>query len=442
LAAPAGTYSLGAAYQIVNATGSYAATWGGAGTPQVATILLALKASGGAGSISASAGASQSAVVNTAFTNALQATVTDSGGHPVNGAVVTFSAPTTGASATFAGSSSATAVTNSSGIATSPTLTANAQAGSYTITATTPAVAGAASFALSNTAGLPAGITATAGSGQSAAVNTAFTALQATVKDANNNPVNGVSVTFTAPASGASGAFGGSATAIATTNSSGVATAPALTANGQTGSYSVTANVTGTSLAAGFSLTNTAAASSGSLQGSGTSATTAVNLTSEGSTDWVHWGETPLNRKAGVTARLSTYTQVGAGTVFAYNNDPRPVTWSDGTPAASSAGNANNGIYISGPGQGFSFTAPADQTTRTLVVHIGGWNSGGTLTAHLSDGSALDFTDTTASASGQYDRNYTLTYSASAAGKILTVTWQMTSGLSYGNVTLNAAALH
>jgi hypothetical protein len=45
--APAGTYSLGAAYQIVSATGAYSATWTGAGTPQVATILLALKASGG-----------------------------------------------------------------------------------------------------------------------------------------------------------------------------------------------------------------------------------------------------------------------------------------------------------------------------------------------------------------------------------------------------------
>ena len=53
-------------------------------------------------------------------------------------------------------------------------------------------------------------VTATAGTPQSAVVNTAFgTALQATVRDAGNNPVSGVTVTFTAPASGASARFGG-----------------------------------------------------------------------------------------------------------------------------------------------------------------------------------------------------------------------------------------
>ena len=71
-----------------------------------------------------------------------------------------------------------------------------------------------------------ASIVATAGTPQSATVNTAFaTALQAMVKDANGNPLSGVTVTFTAPASGASATFGGSANATAVTNASGVATA-------------------------------------------------------------------------------------------------------------------------------------------------------------------------------------------------------------------------
>src|SRR5260221_14425206 len=93
---------------------------------------------------------------------------------------------------------------------------------------------------MTNTAGAPASITATAGTPQSAAVNTAFAiALQAIVRDALSNPIPGVSVTFTAPGSGASGTFGASATV--TTNASGVATAPTLTANTAAGSYSVTA---------------------------------------------------------------------------------------------------------------------------------------------------------------------------------------------------------
>jgi hypothetical protein len=165
---------------------------------------------------------------------------------------------------------------------------------------------------------------------------------------------------------------------------------------------------------------------------------TLVNLTSEGSTDWEHWGDASLNHKVGVTAQLSNYTVVGTQNVLAYSNDLRPISWSDGTPTASAASDTN-GLYIQGLGQGFSFTAPADTTSRTLVVHVGGWKSGGTLTAHLSDGSAADFTDTTATASGQYDRNYTLTYSGASAGQTLTVTWKMSSGS--GNVTLNAAAI-
>src|ERR1044071_2191593 len=85
-------------------------------------------------------------------------------------------------------------------------------------------------------------ITATAGTPQSAVIGTAFsTQLQATVRDNGGNPVHGASVTFTAPASGASGTFaGGTTTATVTTNSSGVATAPVFTANGVAGAYSVT----------------------------------------------------------------------------------------------------------------------------------------------------------------------------------------------------------
>ena len=81
--------------------------------------------------------------------------------------------------------------------------------------------------------------------------------MQATLKDSANNPVSGVTVTFTAPASGASGAFTGSLTATATTSALGVATAPVFTANGTAGGpYVVTASAPGAAAAANFSLTN------------------------------------------------------------------------------------------------------------------------------------------------------------------------------------------
>ena len=207
--------------------------------------------------ISASGGTPQSVPVNTTFQSPLLATVTDASGNLVGGVVVTFTAPTTGASGTFSDGVN-TATTSAAGVATSTGFTANCAAGSYTVTATVTGVATPAAFSLTNTPGAPASITATSGSPQSTTINTVFAnPLVATVKDACGNPVPGVNVTFTAPASGASGTFvGGSATAIIATNAQGIATAPAFTANSAQGSYNVAATVTGVATPANFTLTN------------------------------------------------------------------------------------------------------------------------------------------------------------------------------------------
>ena len=127
---------------------------------------------------------------------------------------------------------------------------------------------------MTNTAGAPATITATAGTPQSTTVNTAFaTALQATVRDASNNPLAGVAVTFSAPASGASGTFSGSATVV--TNASGIATAPTFTANAIAGAYNVTA--TAGALSTTFALTNSAGAPATIAATVGTPQSTTVN---------------------------------------------------------------------------------------------------------------------------------------------------------------------
>jgi hypothetical protein len=121
-------------------------------------------------------------------------------------------------------------------------------------------VPGAAYVFTSGTTGPTSAISATSGSGQTASVNAAFSApLEATVVNGSGTGVSGVTVTFTAPANGASGTFsGGVDTAV--TDASGMAISPIFTANATAGSYNVTAsapNVTGT---ASFSLTNQATA--------------------------------------------------------------------------------------------------------------------------------------------------------------------------------------
>jgi Bacterial Ig-like domain (group 3)/FG-GAP-like repeat len=216
---------------------------------------------GAVSSITATNGTPQSTVVGTAFPTMLSAIVEDQFGDPISGVTVTFAAPSSGAGGSFASGKTTTAMTNSLGVATAPAFTANTSAGSYLVNATVSGVSTPASFSLSNTAGVVSSITDTAGSPQSTVVNTAFaTALKATVEDQFGNPVSGVSVTFAAPTSGASGDFSGTmtTTATATTNSLGVATAPVLTANTSVGGYTVSATVSGVSSVASFSLTNTA----------------------------------------------------------------------------------------------------------------------------------------------------------------------------------------
>jgi hypothetical protein len=92
------------------------------------------------------------------------------------------------------------------------------------------------------------------GSPQLSPVGSAFaTPLAALVSDMSGNPVAGVAVNFTAPATGASATL---SSVTATTNSSGIASVTA-TANSSNGTYQVVASVPGFSTTAQFSLTNT-----------------------------------------------------------------------------------------------------------------------------------------------------------------------------------------
>jgi hypothetical protein len=126
--------------------------------------------------------------------------------------------------------------------------------------------------------GTPSSIVATAGTPQSAPVNASFAvALKVLVRDAGSVPLIGVPVTFITPTTGASATFAGATASIVTTDSTGVAAAPALTANGTAGSYTVSASVWSVATAATFALTNST--SSGTLTGTWTNVTpSAVDL--------------------------------------------------------------------------------------------------------------------------------------------------------------------
>lgn len=168
-----------------------------------------------------------------------------------------------------------------------------------------------------------------------------------------------------------------------------------------------------------------------------------VDLSAEGSVDWVHWGKDSagsINRKAGSTLQIGALTGVG-GSPARYTDakERAGYTWAGGTPTASST--THGGLYTIGLDQGFELQVPADTTLRTLVVYLGGWKSSGRVTASLSDGSAPDSVQTVEDLTNPYDRRLAFTYRAGSAGQTLLVRYIQVGGTGASNVSLQAAAL-
>jgi hypothetical protein len=204
-------------------------------------------------SLRASDGAAQSTQVYQPFDTALQATVRDASNNPLGGVPVTFTAPATGASGTFAGGAlSATALSDANGVASAPTFTANGTTGSYSVGISLGSGTTTTAIGLTNTLGTPAAIVPSGGTPQGAKISTVFgSPMRATVTDSSGQPLGGISVTFTAPGSGASGTWSGAGTSAAVvTNAQGVAVAPNFIANGTMGEYVVTAQISGNTLVA------------------------------------------------------------------------------------------------------------------------------------------------------------------------------------------------
>ncbi len=171
----------------------------------------------------------------------------------------------------------------------------------------------------------------------------------------------------------------------------------------------------------------------------------AVNLTTSGTLDWAHWGLTgghDFDHKATGGGKISDYTIVGNFGALPYGNNAAGFTWSDGTPNASAL-NTTTGVYVFGSGSGFTITAPADLTTRTLTVYVGVYVAHGRLKASLSDQSAPAYADDAlVNSSGATIGMYRITYRAASAGQRLTVTFTDEHLYAiYGNINLQAATL-
>lgn len=227
--------------------------------------------------------------------------------------------------------------------------------------------------------GSPAAVAATAGSGQSAAVGTAFAVpLRATVTDAGGAGVGGVPVAFAAPASGPGGTFaGGSTTATVTTAADGTATAPTFTAGAVAGTYSVRATVSGVATAATFTLTN-AGSSTGSS--SVTSSTSASSSSTSSST----------SSSASSSSPTQTTTSFRLGADAYVRSDQPSANFGSKYNLAAEAGSATTPrivSYLAVPVSGLSGTVTSatlrlySYSTSSLGIDVattaGGWTEAG-----------------------------------------------------------------
>jgi hypothetical protein len=178
-----------------------------------------------------------------------------------------------------------------------------------------------------------------------------------------------------------------------------------------------------------------------------------VDLTSEGKTDWVHWGlhtDSSLNRKAGVAPRIGDFVRQDASNgfsyVYQYADNSNGYSWGDGFPETAVT-NTTTGVWAFGTpaiGSGFLFTVPADTTPRTLKAYVGVFAAVGRIEVSLSDASAPPYTNATlVNLRNGPGRVYTIDYAADSPGQTLTVRWVLDAprGDAAPNVTLQAAAL-
>jgi hypothetical protein len=184
----------------------------------------------------------------------------------------------------------------------------------------------------------------------------------------------------------------------------------------------------------------------GLLQGSRSTPTFPVNLSSVGLTDWIKWGRvatSSVDRKSGANVLNSTLTNIGGGSYFQYTSALSTYSWSGGTPTATASGVTGSLMtQASSAGPGFQLIVPADTTQRTLKFYGTLYGVSARLTATLSDSSAAAFSDTITATTTAVPVVYTLTYKAGSASQSVTLKWEATAATENpGNLTWHAVTL-
>jgi CSLREA domain-containing protein len=184
-----------------------------------------------------------------------------------------------------------------------------------------------------------------------------------------------------------------------------------------------------------------------------------VNLTAEGTTEWAIWGTsgstslTPLqNAIPSGSYKLSNVQESGGPFVVGSHSgfvgaNPWSFSWTNGTGPVSGTGvlggiSCNHSASTCLSHEGFSFDVSATTTPQRLKVYTGAHGGTGTLTAHLSDSSAPDVTQSHGVDGFNTPGVYTIDFAAGSPGQTLHVTWALSSHAASGNGSAANVQLH
>ncbi|HTW40838.1 MAG TPA: hypothetical protein VMD79_00795 [Solirubrobacteraceae bacterium] len=253
----------------------------------------------------------------------------------------------------------------------------------------------------------PNAMTLVAGTPQSATLNSAYASgLQVALTNSDGCAVTsgaaGVAVTFTAPASGASGVFSASATNTVTVgaDSSGDVMAPTFTANAIAGSYTVTASSAYGTVT--FALTNTAAGTPARL----------VAVSSLRQTATV----TGAYRQALAVQVLDGDGNPVAGASVTFTLTASTATSACGTSSGASGTGSSAGASFAGGASAASATSNADGVATSPALSANG--EAGAFTASASLGSSGGGEHASTSSSSVPPALFTLTNLAGAPAKL------------------------
>lgn len=175
--------------------------------------------------------------------------------------------------------------------------------------------------------------------------------------------------------------------------------------------------------------------STGLLDASSAPAPGQVDLTREGTLDWIHWGlggKDGVTRKANVPRQFSDLGEVGKGYRDATGGFGTSARWSDGAPTKQ-MNDTHASLWLNNVGYGYEFSVPAALQTRVLRLYVGGIEGArGKFTAKLSDASAPDFVSTTWNGNRAFDwapipdgftSVYEVRFRAAKPNQKLTIQW-------------------